>query len=108
MKAAIYRQGDVLLVPAEIPAAAQTKGNSKRIVLAEGEVTGHHHVLEGDKLEELLLPGDVAEMNQRFVNVVEEAELTHPEHATIAIPAGQYEVRQQVEFAPDEVRTVAD
>lgn len=108
----IFRQGDVLLVPVtQIPQEARKQRSRRRLVLAEGEMTGHHHVLEVDqatKLEELLLPGDVAELEQRFVRVLDEAVLTHQEHATLTIPPGDYEVRRQREYAPEEIRTVAD
>ena len=107
------RQGDVMLVPVdEIPAEARKQRPRRRLVLAEGEATGHHHVLEVDratKLEELLLPGDVAELEQRFVRVLDEAAvLTHQEHATLEIPPGLYEVRRQREYSPEEIRRVAD
>ena len=42
-----YRQGDVFIERvAEIPASAQRQERSPRVVLAEGEMTGYHHVLE--------------------------------------------------------------
>ena len=42
-----YRQGDVLIERiAEIPTAAEKQSKSTRIILAHGEVTGHHHALE--------------------------------------------------------------
>lgn len=107
----IFRQGDVMLVPATIPAEAKQQKPRRRLVLAEGEVTGHHHVLEvdaPDKLEELLLPGDVAELEQRFVRVLDEASLAHDEHATLTIPPGEYRVVRQREYSPEAIRRVAD
>jgi len=109
MNKQVIRQGDVLLVPVEQVPAEARKHDARRIVLAEGEVTGHHHVLEGDKLEELLLPGDIAEIEQRFVRVLDEAaSLTHDEHSTLDVPPGDYEVRIQREYSPEEVRRVVD
>ncbi len=103
------RQGDVMLVPVEtIPEDAKAQRPSRKLVLAEGEKTGHHHVLQGEKLEELLLPGDVAEIEQRFVRVLSEATLEHQEHSTLTIPPGDYEVRRQREYAPEAPRQVTD
>ena len=42
-----YRQGDVLIERiAEIPTTAEKQNKSARIILAHGEVTGHHHAME--------------------------------------------------------------
>jgi hypothetical protein len=104
----IYRQGDVLLIRVdEIPKQAKLrKADSRRagFVLAEGEVTGHHHVLEGPRVQVL----DVAQ--EVFARIMEApATVTHPEHATVTIPPGEYEVRRQVEYEPGELpRQVLD
>jgi hypothetical protein len=71
----------------------------KRVVLAEGEATGHAHVAEG--------PG-LTFVDERLT-VPESAELTHEEHATRTIPKGDFEVRRVVELDPSgDVREVAD
>src|SRR6187431_1122932 len=47
----MIRQGDVLLVPCDLPDDAQiSNGAVKRVVLAEGEATGHAHVIKGSIL----------------------------------------------------------
>jgi hypothetical protein len=112
------RQGDVILVPVDtIPDSATRARRSKTIRLAEGEVTGHHHVLEllnANDAELLIVPGDAAEMNRIFLNVLTEVELTHPEHDTIVVKPGKYETQhkgagiRQMEYSPEALRTVAD
>jgi hypothetical protein len=90
-----FRQGDVLLlgVPA-IPADATRQTRRGRLVLAEGEATGHAHaILEPDARE--FRVGD-----ERFVLVRSAAQLIHEEHATIDLPPGAYRVVIQREYRP--------
>lgn len=104
----MYRQGDVLLVPVDkVPKGLkQVPREQGRIVLAHGEATGHAHVLEGGEVE--FLATDLEEMEGRFARVLEESELVHDEHDTITVPPGDYEVRRQREYEPEEPRLVAD
>lgn len=103
----IFRQGDVLIRQvAEIPEGLkQVPLDAGRTILAYGEVTGHAHAVVGD-VE--LLASDIAEMEQRFLRVEQEATVVHEEHDTITLPPGLYEVGIQVEYSPEEIRTVAD
>jgi len=109
----LYRQGDVLISQvAQLPEAAHPIEKGGKIVLAWGEVTGHHHRIEND--------GDVAEAQeftmkdaagavQRFLKVFGlGATVKHEEHAAIALPPGIYEITQQREYAPEAIRNVAD
>jgi hypothetical protein len=105
----IYRQGDVLVVETNtIPAGVEpVERDSGRLVLAYGEVTGHAHVVVGEA--ELFAPADVAELEERFLRVEQEgAQLVHDEHSTIDLPPGDYVVKRQREYSPQEIRTVAD
>ena len=76
-----FRQGDVLLVavPA-IPADAERQRAHGRLVLAEGEATGHAHAIAEPDAREFRV-GD-----ERFVLVRSAAQLIHEEHATIDLP----------------------
>ena len=94
-----YRQGDVLIQSVE-----QIQGKKlSHLVLAEGEATGHKHIIsEGD-----------AELYQHegtlFLKVLsEEALLTHEEHKEIKLPKGNYEIKIQCEYEPRGWRNVAD
>lgn len=102
-----FRQGDVLVVPIEsIPSGlAEVPRDNGRLVLAYGEATGHAHVVDG---EAVLLAADVAELDERFLHIEQEAQLVHDEHDTITLPAGDYIVRRQREYAPEANTLVAD
>ncbi len=98
-----YRQGDVLLVPvANIPA---NRVKTNRVTLAFGEVTGHHHTISNGAVGYAANPTDLAE----YVEVTADtADLTHQEHDTITLPKGTYRSVRQVEYAPGELKNVAD
>ncbi len=103
----IFRQGDVLIRKvAKIPEGLRPVPlEGGRVILAHGEVTGHAHAVVG---EVQLLAADLEEMEQRFLRVEREAQVVHEEHGTITLAPGLYEVGRQVEYSPEEIRTVAD
>ena len=94
-------QGDVSLFPVEsIPEDLKSvKREGGRIVLREGEVTGHAHVIDAPGAE-MFVQDDLNEMADRFLRVETEVELTHEEHGTIVVPPGDYIVRGQREYDP--------
>ena len=99
-----YRQGDVLVTPAEIPASAKPVVRKKRIILAHGEVTGHCHAIDyTSKQLQVLTDGP-----QLYLRVKQPVALTHQEHSTAIIEPGDYMVVRQVEVWLDEVRQVTD
>lgn len=111
MNKQIIRQGDVLLVPVEaIPeAATPVKATARGLVLAEGEVTGHAHVMAPD----VVSMWDAA--GQRYVRVEAATDLRHTlpsggqaDHNPITVEPGEYEVRIQREYHPEELRQVVD
>lgn len=98
-----YRQGDVLIISVNIiPAGLKT---TKKVILALGEVTGHHH--------SILTPGVVGygESEDSLTNYFEsefDMTLTHQEHSPVSIPPGKYESVKQVEYTPKEITYVQD
>jgi hypothetical protein len=108
MKRQSYRQGDVLIVPVDsIPEATQPVAREQgRVVLAHGEVTGHHHSIVEEGVE-LVTAEEAAEL-YLLVHGTEPVELTHQEHDTIRVEPGEYQVIRQVEYTPEELRQVAD
>lgn len=95
-----YRQGDVGIrrikyIPENTTSIPRDNG---RIVLAYGEVTGHAHAIV-DEAADLVRSADT---NQRFLRVMATSgvELRHEEHSTVVLPAGNYEIIQQVEYQP--------
>jgi len=107
-KTQIYRQGDVLLVPvAEIPKSARSVSSKhSRLILAEGEATGHHHsILASDGVDLMGAPSQ----SELYLLVAEgDALLEHQEHATITVKKGTYRVIIQREYDPASERRVTD
>lgn len=100
-----YRQGDVLITPvATIPASAKPTTTRKRLVVAEGEATGHCHAIDFTaKQMQTFRDGE-----QLYIRVLQPVVLTHQEHSAATIEPGDYMVVRQVETWLDEVRQVAD
>ena len=98
----MYRQGDVLIRKVRaIP--PQTKLRETGI-LAFGEVTGHCHKVENLTQAQVLECG-----TDLYLRVSEDGvRIIHDEHNAIALPQGNYEVLIQKEYAPEEIRNVAD
>lgn len=99
----MYRQGDVLLVLAgSLDLSQAERLSGPRLVLAEGEATGHTHIMATDTAAGYLLDG-------RMVVVVEErTALEHAEHATIEVSPGVYWVTVQREYSPQAIQRVVD
>ena len=74
------------------------------IILALGEVTGHHHaILDREHVRTFNFNGD------QFLDVKGlSALLTHQEHASIEIPKGRYRKIQQRQYTPEGIRRVED
>lgn len=121
------RQGDVLLMPVgAIPAGCTEVPLDKgRIVLAYGEVTGHAHAIadhtaRAPRLMDSAAAAEIAEAaitrarlwrspnGERYLEVTEPVTIRHEEHTAHVIPAGIYQVPQQVEYTPAELRRVED
>lgn len=97
----MIRQGDILLK--KIDKIEGVKIAEKSHILAYGEMTGHHHTLEGDAI--FYKNKD----SQTLIQVKSEAELKHQEHDNITIPKGNYIMIPQREYDLVEgVRKVMD
>ena len=113
----IVRQGDVLLVPVEgLPERRHERVvEGPRIVLAEGEATGHAHVVLGRaRLVHSTTAPSWRGVGHTHLVVDEPASLVHDEHDAIGLLPGTYEVRRQREYtpavptSPESFRWVAD
>lgn len=101
------RQGDVLIVQVDkLPTETKDipRDNRGRVVLAEGEVTGHAHAIH-DKRVRFMAD---ARGSGQYLDVKERASVVHEEHGAINLPKGFYEIRRQREFDAGEIRRVAD
>lgn len=105
----MYRQGDVMVRAIDsLPTTATPVENTVRIVLAHGEVTGHAHAIPVDEAREFS-HADADGVVRRFLEVFQRgAKLKHEEHAPIPLPPGFYEIVQQREYTPQEIRNVMD
>ena len=112
-----YRQGDVLIERiSTIPATAKKQKRSNRVILAHGEVTGHHHTLETRDPADWWKEGEISTGNQKpstlagelFVTLPVGGVVTHQEHAKVELPAGNYRITRQREYSPEAIRNVAD
>ena len=104
------RQGDILLMPVgQIPAKAEAiECEGERVILAEGESTGHAHAIVLDRESDVTLY-TVADEVDRWLRVQSRpVALRHEEHSTVILPPGDYVVRRQREYSPEALRMVAD
>jgi hypothetical protein len=101
-----FRQGDVFVVSCDTPKEALTelKPDKGRVILAYGEVTGHAHALSPKHVKLYDVKGWV----ERLLVVTKATALMHEEHGRIELPPGNYKVRIQKEYHPEEIRNVAD
>lgn len=111
-----YRQGDILLSTTHHIYAQQgllinqndqnVSLEKKRpdLVLAIGEKEGHAHVAVGLDVE--LWEDNVGTL---WLKAPNSATITHPEHSSITVAPGTYEVIRQHEYAPGQrPRNIAD
>ena len=106
----LIRQGDILLIPVTDtpPATTPVPRDNGRVVLAYGEVTGHAHTINADRVT--LVTAQQADDLRAWllVETSEPVALLHEEHDTVTIPPGIFEVRRQREYSPEEIHVVAD
>jgi hypothetical protein len=69
-------------------------------IIAEGEKSGHNHVLNGS--HQIYQTDD----KQMYFEAKQELKIEHPEHNTIMIPKGIYTVVHEISWNPFEDREV--
>lgn len=88
-----YQHGDVLIKKIEqMPEGAVEMQRGGRIVLAEGEATGHAHVIESDAAVVYDFGG------VRYLFSPEPVWVVHEEHEKRELPSGLYEIGQVQEY----------
>ena len=101
----MLRQGDVLLIP--IPRVPKkltpVQPERGRLILARGEVTGHHHNVDAGAATLGLDQGGTM-----YMTIEELTQIRHQEHNPITVEPGIYKVIRQREYSPAEIRSVAD
>ena len=98
------RQGDVLVLRAGTPGSlsgahpsnmAAKEPDPRGAVLAEGEMTGHHHRIQDPRA--CLLRAEGLHYDILGIDGTRPVSLVHEEHGTIPISGGVFEVRRQHE-----------
>jgi hypothetical protein len=87
-----YQQGDVIIESAEIPKSAKQK-KCEKIILAEGETTGHIHAIMDTTACQSFETNDAL-----YIRVINEISVKHEEHKPILIAPGEYKVRKVREY----------
>jgi len=95
-----YRQGDVLLVAVKAaPEPGVSVGRQDgRLVLADGEVSGHAHAIVAERAH--LVSDELADQLYLLVHG-DDVKLEHEEHDTVTVPPGIYRVVRQWEYVPE-------
>lgn len=97
-----YQQGDVLLKKvSEVEKNIKSSKKVSEVVLAEGEVTGHSHILSGTDL--LVLEDDM-------IDVQSPSKIVHEEHSSFTIDPGLYkkQIVREYDHFEEEARQVRD
>lgn len=109
------RQGDVAMSKAitkyDISKLKEVKSLvPNRVVLAYGEVTGHHHSIALDRYNgvKLYTLDEVTALLDIPETYVDGVEVEHQEHGAVILFPGQHEVHIQVEYDPEGERRVQD
>lgn len=88
-----WQQGDVVGRKLEsLPDGEQKLVSRKRLVLAEGEHTGHSHTIEDDDAE-LIQIGE-----RMLLKLTKQATVTHQEHGPITMEPGIWEIGRVKEY----------
>ena len=85
----MYRHGDLLIVKVDEIPREHVRSDK---ILAEGEVTGHHHRLQGNATIYGKQDGI------QYVEIVDPTKLVHEEHKAIDLQPGNYKVFRQREY----------
>jgi hypothetical protein len=114
----ILRQGDVALIKDTKTEGELQEAQRLGHTLVEGEITGHHHILERGKFyKTATLERDVNNGTVGFVQLDEPNALRHldihtgnptKEHEPIPLESETYRVIRQYEYMPDGYRQVQD
>lgn len=106
----MIRQGDIMVVPVtELPARARpVEPESGRVVLAHGEVTGHHHSIALSPRVAMFRATEGDGGLYLTVTGAEPVALEHQEHTALPIPPGQYRVVRQRVWEAGMARRVQD
>lgn len=103
------RQGDILKRKVESFNSAGHRVSNNN-VLAEGEISGHKHLLKGNTAKLMMLSQQEGQIIGHIDTGSDQATVWHDEHNEVPLDAdSKYEIRRQREFKPKEgARNVQD
>lgn len=121
----IYRQGDFAVERVdprprtdkrvEAPTATGMSRSGDRIILREGEATGHAHaIVDPEKKVKFVAERRFDRNSWRnivndFMVIAKAATIVHEEHAPVELPRGTYRILEQREYVPGRgMRAVRD
>lgn len=102
-----FRQGDILFVKAiEAPSGDEVaRDNQNRVVVAEGEATGHCHAIHEDAVKMFR----DNKLDRTWIVVSDNAaDVVHEEHDTITLDEGTWRIVYQRQYMRGQVRRVLD
>lgn len=91
----IKRHGDITLHPS-VDEQGEVINHTGKYVLAEGETTGHKHVISVPKIEDMVIK-KLAD-GSILLTLKADGQITHEEHTTIKIPKGIYKMNNEREY----------
>jgi hypothetical protein len=104
------RQGDVLLVPRkDITGNISADNVAERHITVYGEVTGHKHQFQPDKVESRNIITTKAG-NAALIQLKDGAVMRHEEHQAIAVPPDAFivDIQQEYDYETELFQQVAD
>lgn len=102
-----FRQGDILFVKAnEAPSGDEVaRDNQNRVVVAEGEATGHCHAIHHEAVKMFR----DNKLDRTWIVVSDNAaDVVHEEHDTITLDEGSWRIIYQRQYVRGQVRRVLD
>lgn len=92
-----YRHGDLVLTREDIDVSALKHVGDNTYILAEGETTGHKHVMT--KVKESTVDVYLDEKtNELVIKIDGKASLVHEEHKELIFETGTYRMKHQREY----------
>ena len=108
----IVRHGDLVFTPLkEIPQTLKDVLHKNNFLLAEGEYTGHKHVITVENPDNMKIYTDTSDPERHFILQLKSvATVTHKEHKPIEIPMGIYKMKfeREYDYFLQNVKTVQD
>lgn len=103
MKNNFYRHGDLNFHPINESQEGEVLKHNGNYVLAEGETTGHKHVISVPNVDDMKITK--LSTGEYILSLKKDAEVTHEEHKKIILPKGKYIMRHEREYNYYELST---